>query len=61
MRSKRNLIAALGAGLALLTGATAALAARAPELQGAGWTGDESYTLASLRGKAVVLYFFEEG
>ena len=46
---------------ALLAVATTAQAAKAPELQGAGWTDGESYSLASLKGKAIVLYFFEEG
>ena len=33
----------------------------APELSGTGWAGPGGYTLADLRGKAVALYFYEDG
>ena len=37
------------------------LADTAPELSGSGWINAEDLSLERLRGKVVVLYFFEEG
>ncbi len=33
----------------------------APELRGSGWVNGKELSLERLKGKAVVLYFFEEG
>ena len=37
------------------------LADTAPELSGSGWVNAEDLSLDRLRGKVVVLYFYEEG
>ena len=37
------------------------LADTAPELSGSGWVNAEDLSLERLRGKVVVLYFYEEG
>ena len=51
------------AGMLALAGAVnaAGIGDIAPELNGTGWAGEGSYKLADLKGKAVALYFFEEG
>ena len=37
------------------------LADTAPELSGSGWVNAEDLSLERLRGKVVVLYFYEDG
>lgn len=57
---RRTLAAALAA-LAISAVPAVAAADQAPELRGAGWVNATDLSLERLRGKVVVLYFYEEG
>ena len=51
---------ALALAAAAMLGASSARAADAPEFPDT-WVNGGPYTMAGLKGKLVVLYFFEEG
>ena len=57
----RHLFATTMAALAVAAFAVLAVADEAPELEGTGWVNAGDLSLARLRGKVVVLYFYEEG
>ena len=63
--TRRIMTAAAWMALLLAAGGESWAGARvgdtAPELSGTAWAGGKVYKLSDLRGKAVVLYFFEEG
>jgi len=61
---KRRMTAAAAVAMLAAAGygrAGAWVGSVAPELSGTTWSGGKTYKLSDLRGKAVVLYFFEEG
>ena len=57
----RHFFATMIAALAMAAFPALAAADEAPELRGTGWVNAGDLSLARLRGKVVVLYFYEEG
>ena len=57
----RRIFAAALAALAIAVVPAVVAADQAPELKGSAWVNATDLSLERLRGKVVVLYFYEEG